>query len=115
MGNNLISLNVTIGSGASLSNAVDLSGLTVVGIQMPGAWTAANLTLQASSDGNTFADVYDSAGTELTITADASRFIPLAPAAMVAYPALKLRSGTAAAGVNQGADRDITLVARAIE
>ncbi len=114
MSNKLLSLTATIASGASLSDALDLTGLTVVGLQMPSTWTAAAITLESSADNATFDDVYDSEGNELSLTADASRFIPLAPTAMVSYPYLKLRSGTSGTPVNQAATRVITVIARAI-
>ena len=48
---------VTIANGQSLSGAVNLSGFTLIGIDLPSAWTTANLTLQASIDNSTWVDV----------------------------------------------------------
>lgn len=110
----LIRTPVTIASGQSLSAAIDLAGTTMLGLLMPASWTTANLTLQASADGVTFADVYTEAGSEKTLTAAASRFILLEPADFTGVRFLKLRSGTSAAAVNQGADRSITLLSRAL-
>ena len=65
---------VTIAATASLSDAARLpNGHEVVGITMPAAWTAANLTFQASPDGSTFYNLYDDEGNEVTVTAAASR------------------------------------------
>jgi hypothetical protein len=105
---------VTIDNGASLSGAVNLSGFTLIGIDMPASWTAANLTLQASVDNSTWDNVFDSLGTEVTITAAASRFILLNPADFVSVRYLKVRSGTSGTPVNQGGARTITLIVRAI-
>jgi hypothetical protein len=105
---------VTIGSGTSLSDALDLrnSNHSVVGIQMPAAWTAAVLSFEASGDGGaTYAPVEKPAdGTELSLTVEASKYYPLAPGDLYGVQMLKLRSGTSGAAVNQGADRVIRLV-----
>lgn len=103
----------TIASAASLSGAVDLAASALAGLQMPAAWTAANLTFQVSFDGTTYADLYDSLGTEYTVTASTSRFIALPASDFLGARYLKIRSGTAAVPVAQGASRDIQLVASA--
>ena len=105
---------VEIANGQSLSGAVNLSGFTLIGIDMPASWTAANLTLQASVDNSTWDNVFDSLGTEVTITAAASRFILLNPADFVSVRYLRVRSGTSGTPVNQGGARNITLIVRAI-
>jgi hypothetical protein len=104
----------TIASGQSLSEAIDLGGTTLVGIQMPGSWDAANLTLQAAANGSTFGNVFDAEGTELEIAADASIFIHLDPAVMSPFAHVKLRSGTSGSPANQSGDRELTLVGRTI-
>ena len=103
---------LTILNGASLSGALDLtiSGGPPVGIQMPAAWTAANLTFQVSFDGTTYQDFYDSAGTEIAVTAAAARFIALDPTNYFGVRFVKIRSGTSGVPVNQLADRAIILV-----
>jgi len=101
---------VTIGNGAALSDAVRCDTMRPVAIIMPDAWTAADLTLQASVDGVTFADMYDASGAEITIDADASRYIQLDPAMLAGMVAIKLRSGTSGAAVNQAAERVLTLL-----
>ncbi len=46
----LATFTATIPSGQSLSAEVDLGANSLVGIAMPAAWTAADLTFQVSSD-----------------------------------------------------------------
>lgn len=99
----------TIANGASLSDAVDLTAGLLVAVQMPAAWTAAVLTFQASHDGVTFADVYDSAGAERSVAAAAGRHITL-DSASFGIRFVKIRSGTAAAAVAQGAERQLRLI-----
>lgn len=110
---------VTIANGASLSGAaVFVNGVTsLVGIVIPAAWTAAALTFQASADGTTYGDLYNTAGTEVTIPSSAvaaSRYIALDPSDFAGIAYLKVRSGTSAAAVNQTADRTLTLVVRSL-
>ncbi|CAK0744728.1 conserved hypothetical protein [Gammaproteobacteria bacterium] len=100
----------TIANGASLSDAIATDGAAVVGIVMPAAWTAANLTFQCSADDVTFANLYDELGTEKTVTASTSRYIYLNPADFSGCDSLKVRSGTAGSAVNQGGDRSIVFV-----
>lgn len=102
--------NVTISSGQSLSAEVDLAGYSVVGVLMPSAWTAANLTFQGSLDGTTFGNLIEKAGTELEVIAAASYLVPLTGSAFAPARFLKIRSGTSGTPVNQGANRTIQLV-----
>jgi hypothetical protein len=105
-------LEVTIDqSSNSITSEIDLGkGGKLQGIYMPAAWTAANLTLQASdSSGGTFRDVYDDAGTEEVITAAASRYISLYPDVFAGVRYIKIRSGTTSTPVNQGAARTLIL------
>lgn len=104
----------TIANGESLSGAVVIQNAAVVGIIMPAEWTAAPLTLQGSADGAAFADLYDPFGAEIVIAAAASRHIVIPPASLNGLAAIKLRSGTAGAAVNQGAARSITVVTRRV-
>jgi len=53
----------TIAQGASLSDAVDTGGLTILSILMPATWDAAVLTFQGSLDGVTYGNVYDESAT----------------------------------------------------
>lgn len=107
-------LIATIANGTSLSAALDLTllGGAPVGIQMTAAWTAANLTYQVSADNTLFQDYFDSAGTEISTTAAAARFIRLTPADFAGIRFLKIRSGTSGVPVNQAADRALQLVYR---
>lgn len=108
-----VSRTVTIASGQSLSAEVDMeefSGSFV--IVMPAAWTTANLTFQAASaSGGTFQDVYDDAGTEVSVTVAASRTIGVNKPALAPFRYLKFRSGTSGSAVTQAAQRVLTLLA----
>lgn len=109
---------VTILNGTSLSAEVNLNGKRIVGIVMPAAWTAAGIAFQALLDEPSalpkvpvFGNVVDVAGAEVVVTAAASTYIAAAAtAALYALGRIKVRSGTNAVPVNQGADRTIKLV-----
>lgn len=105
----VVNKTFTIASGASLSDAIDISEAVLVGIKLPSTWTAANLTIQAADEDaeSTFNNVYDQTGTEVTITASASRHVILEPAKFAGMKQIKLRSGTSGTPVNQAAGRTI--------
>lgn len=108
-----VSQSASIAINASLSGAVALGEKVAVGIVMPASWDAANLTFQGSADnGATFNNVYDSTGTELTVTAAGGRYIYLDPSAFVGLNQIKVRSGTSGSAVNQTAARTITIATR---
>jgi hypothetical protein len=109
--------DIIIGTGADgLSGYTRLEGYTLVGMIMPSAWTAANITFEscATYDG-TYLDVYDQDGTEVTVTVgSASDYIILEPAKFAGLGWTKLRSGTTGTPVQQAAARTVTLVLRPV-
>ncbi|QEX18501.1 hypothetical protein FRZ44_38080 [Hypericibacter terrae] len=109
-------VTATVANGESLSDVVDLGGMSLTGIVMPADWDAADLTFQASPTGvgASFADLYDAAGTEITVSAAASIAIAIEPAAWAGLRYLKIRSGTSGSPVNQGADRALVLLVRPV-
>lgn len=100
----------TIANGASLSSARDLQGRAVSAILMPATWDTAALTFQGSIDGVTYANIYDTDGVQLTVAADASRMIQIAPGMWMGVNYLKIRSGTSGAPVVQTGARSIVVV-----
>ena len=112
-------LTATIASGATgLSGSVHLGGpdrgTSLVAIQMPATWVTANLTFQASWDGTNFFNVHAADGTEVVVTAAASRWIILDPADFASASYVKVRSCTSATPVDQTATRTIVLVTRQV-
>jgi hypothetical protein len=109
--------SAVIANAASLSGAVDLGSDRLHRIVIPAAWTAAGITFQASPDGTTYYDLYnvasDGTATEVTIASAgvvANRSLVLDPSVFLGIRWLKIRSGTSAVAVNQGAARTILLV-----
>ena len=105
-------LTATIPSGQALSAGVRTDCNHVMSLSLPAAWTAAVLTVQASQDNATWRNVFDEFGAELTIQAAVDREVFLPPVRLAAYGFIRLRSGTSAAPVNQGAARDIVVTTR---
>lgn len=105
---------VTIASGASLSDALELPDLrTIIAIQMPSSWTAADITFEVSYDGTTYVPLYWD-GSEFTASAAASYGLSLEPAVLAGWPFVKLRSGTSGTPVNQAAERELTVLIRSV-
>lgn len=104
-----VNFTATIANGASLSGAVDLGRAVLSAVIMPAGWTAADLTFQVSADNATFVDLYDGNVERVVTGPAASRALNLS-LDWSAYRYVKVRSGTAAAAVNQGASRALTLV-----
>jgi hypothetical protein len=107
-------VSATITNGTNLSASIDLAGKALVGIYMSAAWTAASMTFQGSLDGVTFFDIYDSTGSERLVQPVAGKHMALSAADWIGVRYIKLRSGTSATPVAQGADRVLTLVTRAV-
>jgi len=106
-------LTATIAKDAAVSGVIEIGGARHFAIQMPAAWTAANLTFQSSNlvDG-TFYDVYGSDGIEILVTAAASRMITIDihQGALAPLSFIKIRSGTTAVPVNQVAARTLNII-----
>lgn len=108
----------TLASGQSLSGELDLRTWRLVGVVLPSAWTAADLTFQASvkatAEGGNYGEVFLDPGTgtgvALQLDAAASQATFLSVAASVGGTFIKVRSGTSGAPVVQAADRVITLI-----
>lgn len=110
---------VTIPSGQSLSNGALLGDYSLCGLLFPAVWTAAGLTYQISFDGGTtFVNLNDSTGTEVALPASpaAGKYFAIDPfnSSLTGITLLKLRSGTAAAPVNQAQDTTVIVVGRRI-
>jgi hypothetical protein len=111
---------VRIANGAAVSSAVNIAGGTLVAIQLPAAWTAADLTFEGSFDGTTFAPVFDDANAEVkvaaaTVAAQVGRILVSAGilSKLAALPMFRIVSGVAGTQVNQGAQRDFVVITKA--
>lgn len=103
---------VTITTGTSLSAAVSLGGGVPLAIQMSAAFTGTQLTFQTSHDGVTYQNLYDDAGTEVTVTVAVSTNCALPASIMAAWRYLKVRSGTSATPTVEAGTRTLALINR---
>lgn len=109
----------TILSGTSVSNSVTLQGLCLLGVAIPAAsgWTTAALNIEVSTDnGSTWLTPNDptnvAAGSFPSPSAGNSYAVNLTD--LLPYNMIRIRSGTTASPVNQGADRALTIIVRPI-
>jgi hypothetical protein len=109
---------VVIAVDESLSTVADLQHYLVCGVVMPDTWTAANLTFEGAgtdADGGpgAFYPIFDDAGVEYEVVADAATVIQIDPVKLAGVRWLKVRSGTSGTPVDQLlADRTVQLVLR---
>lgn len=102
---------VTILAGSSVSGTVDLVSELVNAFSMPSAWTTASVSLEVSNDRvNWIGTVFDYSGIQsgLYTAAIAGAAYAVDVVTFAAFRYIRFRSGTAAAPVNQVADRTIT-------
>lgn len=106
---NVVDCLIDVATDDDLSEAVPLGGRVVTGIVMPAAWTAANITFQASVDGTTYYALEDaSTGTPAAVgitSPAASKHYAIDPAIWYSVRFLKI-----ATSAGQAADRTIKLV-----
>jgi hypothetical protein len=115
LGPNLTTIKATIPINTALSQTIDTMGFPLAGIEMPAAWTAANLTFDGAVSGSAaIQPVYDELGVEVLVIAAASIFINIPPSKLAGVRYLRVRSGTAGVPVNQQAARDLILVLREV-
>src|SRR4051812_5926236 len=106
-------LGTEIPNNEALSGVVDLGGYQLVAIEMPSSWSGTTLTFQAKNknavetgdnetdDAESWKDLYNDAGTEVSVTVAANRIVGVATAvikdAIAPIRYLRIRSGTSAA------------------
>lgn len=110
--NQILNYGVTaaIPNGDTVSGAVDLGGMTLVGLLMPASFTGTAVTFQAAeAAAGTYRTVTDGAGSDYSVTVAASKFVPVDPVKMAGVRFLKIVSGS-----SEGAARTVTLAARRV-
>ncbi len=109
----------TIANGASKSNAISLPhSRSIVGIELPSGWTAADVGIEVSRDNTTFVPVIGTGGTAVSLDAAVSTYIPVDPNLTRGAGWAKIISIAAAGGgaaVNQGAERIVQVYTRYVE
>jgi hypothetical protein len=98
-----------IASGQTVSGAIDLKGLSLVGVHLPASFTGTTLTFQAAETlAGSFGAVYKD-GADLSVAVAAGKYVVLNPADFAGVRFLKVVSGSA-----EGAARTLTLAIRPV-
>jgi hypothetical protein len=106
---------VTIANGAAVSSSINTKDEPIVTLDMPAAWTAADIVIEGSNDGSTWKGVYNADGSRYTISVAASRMVIILSLEIQGIRYIRLRSvDSLVADVNQGAARSIMLITRRI-
>lgn len=96
-------IEVTIEAGQSLSEGINLLGRIPTLLHMPASFSGATITFQAAaSNGGTYQDVYLD-GAEYSIAVAAGQAVLINPAPILGLRFIKIRSGTSASPVTEGA------------
>lgn len=104
--------SVEIANGASDSDLINITGLTLNCVQISSGWTTAALGIKASIDGSTgtMYPLKNSNGDFLTYSCSASQILVFDPAQLAGIQKLQLCSmTTAGVATNQGATRSLVL------
>lgn len=102
--------NVTIASGAALSNVVSFYEHAYGVLHMPAVWTAADIGFYVSSElDGTFLPLYDDAGALVEISGPAVDQAHAIPVEVLAARFVKVWSQNAGADANQAAERALIL------
>jgi len=98
---------------------VDIGTKSLVAISLPSNWSEAGLSFQVSFDGESWGELVDTTNTAITVPAVAiaggkPAQIAVNPAQWQGVAALKIRSGTSGAPVDQVAAVTISLITRLV-
>ena len=94
----MIQTAVTIASGQTTSPAIVNNGLSLVGIQLPAAFTGTAISFLASVDGITFQPIYDTvSGTALSYTVAQGHYVAINPQDFYGVVQFKIVSGSSEA------------------
>lgn len=110
----------------ALTGEIDLGSNKLFAIEFPSTWAGTSITFQAKTQGQpaagdtspddleTWKNVYDDAGTEVTVTCAANRIVGLDATALELSSLrwIRIRSGTSASPVNQNPAKPLKLIVK---
>lgn len=102
-------LTIDISEDVDLSDAVDVSGVTVCGAIIPSTYNGTALSFQVSADGANYYPMYDTAGNSVSYTVSTSRYVKFNPDDFAGVKHLKLSTPN-----QSGEDTVITLLCKAM-
>lgn len=95
---------VTIASSDTQSDVVNLYGKIITAIKTPAALTGTSFTFETGPSDTDLAYIYDTTGTQYSVTVAADRVITIPPQDLACVNFLRITSSAA-----EGADRTITI------
>lgn len=99
---------LTIASGQTTSDAIDLGSMGLVGFLMPSAFTGTSITFTgAFSDSDTYTALYNADNNAFSITVAVDRYYMLNPADFIGTRFVKFVSGS-----SEGAERTLKVITR---
>lgn len=119
-------IGAEIPNNQALTGEIDLGSFLFFAIELPTTWAGTTITFQSKSsrqpnpgevepdDQETWRNVYDDTGTEVSLTVAANRIVSASTAALKLAPLryIRIRSGTSAAPVNQSPSKPIKLIVK---
>lgn len=102
---NVVECLIDVSEDNDLSEAVNLGGRWLLGLEIPASWTAADITFMASMDGATYKALVDETGAAVGVTVTADTIVGFSginPAVFLAARFLKI-----ATSAGQAADRTL--------
>jgi len=96
---------VTIAESGTVSTAIQLDGVVPIGIIIPAAFTGTAMKFQFSHDDSTYTALYNTSGSEVSITVGTSRWIGLDKEDFIGAKSFKCVSGS-----SEAAERTVTIV-----
>jgi hypothetical protein len=91
----LVVATATIPISTATTGAIATKGLTLVGVQLPAAFTGTTLTFTGSVDGTTYQPVYSTtSGTALSYTVAQGHYVAIDPVPFYGLAYIKLVSGS---------------------
>lgn len=103
------------GDATGLSGAREIGANALTGIWMPAAFTGTTLTFMVSTAlAGTYQNLYDDAGTEVSVAVAAGRAVSVDAASgkLAPWRFLKIRSGSSGSPTTEGGARTIYLVTK---
>lgn len=112
-------ISAEIPANQSLTGEIDLGSNKLMAIEFPTTWAGTSITFQSKVERNengleTWRNVYDDAGSEVTATVGSNRIVGLDALALElsSLRYIRIRSGTSSSPVNQNPTKLLRLIVK---
>lgn len=100
-------ISAIIASSGTVSNSIDTSGTSIVGYILPSSFTGTSITFQVSNDNDTFVELKDTNGNDITHIVAQNTAVAISPLDFAGWRYVKFVSGS-----TEGAERVINIQTR---